>query len=407
VKLNTDYIDDFAKKSGVDKRIVKKYLKEIEDMGVDWQYFDLDTIADEIRDFSQTGGKLEHKELRKRLGLSKELDKRAEEEAREQEIESQLYDKPGVKNLLKRVYEKDLSDKEKNIIKEKIISGAPQLATLIALHNGGERDYAKEFLKEMIFSPTSDIKELLKGDTIKIKSGRGWVYEINDIPLKKKIRSIDLIEKIKDYEHVASSSPSRDYTIAVFSKNKQVEEKPPIVEVIASEPIKTTSEVKKGSIVDDFTIPESRPATGGNPLTSTEFCYRCGREVLTDEYSQKVNGDTVYFCSKLCYHAGVSPVIPKYGIGQTVTKDTIAEMRKKPIKRVMSPDEKFKPVSEERPITTEEVVTGHLENVTKRAEELATAYSYGELKKLGNENNIRLKGNKIKMISELIRANVL
>ena len=46
-------------------------------------------------------------------------------------------------------------------------------------------------------------------------------------------------------------------------------------------------------------------------------------------------------------------------------------------------------------------------NIRKRAEELSTAYSYGEIQHLGKEHNLRLSGSKIKMLSQLIRENIL
>jgi len=154
VNLTDDPVTWFAEKSGIHKTIVKKYFEELEKSGVDWQNLDIETIAEEIRDFSQTGGRLEHPELRKRLGLSPVIEKTAEIEAMAEEIESLLGDKPGVKTLLKRIYEnKELSDKQKDELKQKIIAGAPEIATLIALYDGKEQDYAKRFLSEMVLGP--------------------------------------------------------------------------------------------------------------------------------------------------------------------------------------------------------------------------------------------------------------
>ena len=560
------YIEDFAEKSGVDLRIAKKYFKELEDAGIDWQLFDVETIAEEIQDFSQTGGRLEHKELRKRLGLPEILEKTAEQETYEQEIESQLYDKTGVRNLLERVYsDKNLTTKQKNELKDRIIGGAPEIVTLLALYNGKEKDYAKQFLREMVLSPTAEIRDFLKYDTLKIKSSRGWITEINDIPLTKKVRSIDMVEKLQDY-NIAVSQPSKEYTTTVYTKKeasqpvlKPVEQIPPVAKVIKAEAVETTPE-QIISVAEEFAIPESQTATGGIPLPSLEFCYRCGRKVLTDQYSKKLNGQIAYFCSEFCHYADKhipQREIPKYGIGQTVSKDTVSEMRKKAFekksdemkigdkiryygmmpggvmtsqihegkiiefltedldrrigdiviekpdgtreaitkRRIVKPtqfisktgeikefdihkewtkkeDDEFlrrigaekKPTDFEEQVerlkkenklrprrkygrlwweyrnkdgiytmtqeleeavtkalkaekepsdlylkktTTTEVIESHLENVRKKAEELATAYSYGEIKKLGDENNLRLKGNKIEMLSELIRKNII
>lgn len=151
VNLTDDPITWFAEKSGIHKTIVKKYFDELEKSGVDWQNLDIETIAEEIRDFGQTGGLLEHPELRKRLGLSPVIEKTAEIEAMAEEIESLLGDKHGVKNLLRRIYaDPKLSSKQKDELKQKIIAGAPEMTTLIALYDGEEKDYAKELLKEMV-----------------------------------------------------------------------------------------------------------------------------------------------------------------------------------------------------------------------------------------------------------------
>jgi len=324
-------ISDFASKSGVDKRIVRKYLEELEKANIDWQYFDLDTIAEEIKDFSQTGGKLEHRELRKRLGLPEETV--GEEEFEEKEIESKLYDTPGVKDLLRRVYENGkLTKKQKEKIKDMILAGSPEITTLIALYNGHEKDYAKEFLMEKIF-------------------GEEFKKPVAEMPVLKPVPEVSI-------------------------------PKPPIAGL---------------SDVDQFVIPESRPAVGGKPLERTEFCYRCGRGVKTDQYRKRVNDHTVYFCSELCYIADQHEpqrTMPKYGIGQTVGPETVAELRKKPMERRVRPIE---------PI----VAVAPLETTDKKIDEMLIKYSYDEIKKMGIEHNLRLSGSKSKMISDLIRANVL
>lgn len=229
-------LTSFAKKANVDKRIARKYFDELEKAGVDWQLFDIETIAIEIRDFSQTGGRLEHRELRKRLGLPEVVEKTAEEQAREEEIAGLLGDKPGVKNLLRRIYEDDpkLSRKQKEQLKEAVVSGAPEIATLIALYDGKEQNYAQRFLREMVVSPTAQLRDLLKGDTLKIKSERGWIREINDIPLKKPVRSIDFVEHLKDFELMVSQPG--DGTIAVYRRKG-------VIPVIPLKPVEKPSEL--------------------------------------------------------------------------------------------------------------------------------------------------------------------
>lgn len=251
-------ISDFAVTSGIDKRIIRRYFDELEKAGIDWQLFDIETIADELRDFAQTGGRLEHRELRKRLGLPEIVEKTAEEKAREEEIGRLLGDKPGIKNLLRRIYEDpELSKKQKEEIKAAVIGGAPELTTLIALYDGKEQEYARRFLREMIISPTAEIRDLLKGDTLKIRSERGWIKEINDIPLKKAVRSIDFVEHLKDFELLASQPD--DGTIAVYKRKEIVPvvkpelpkpvEKPP-------EPAIKIPEAKIGELVTQYSYAE-------------------------------------------------------------------------------------------------------------------------------------------------------
>ncbi len=326
-----NYIDVFADKSGIHKKIVKKYFAELEKAGIDWQHFDIETIADEIRDFGQTGGHLEHPELRKRLGLPPVIEKHAEIEAEEQQIEGMLHDKPGIKSLLDRIYEnKNLTRKQKDELKEKIIGGAPEIVTLLALYNDKTKDYAKQFLREMVLSPTADIRDFLKLNTLKIKSSRGWIKEINDVPLKKNIRSIDFVEKLKDYD-LTASQPSKDFTIAIYSR-KDVAIQPPVAKVIKPDVAEINPEQLKMGIKVEMEHTD-------NPEIAKKIAIDHLKE-LPDYYTRLVKME--------------------------------AEGKKE-----------------------------------SNVEDFLTKYSYLELKKLGDKNNIRLKGSKINMLSELIRNNVL
>jgi len=75
------------------------------------------------------------------------------------------------------------------------------------------------------------------------------------------------------------------------------------------------------SVVDQFCTPETREATEGKPLTTMEFCFECGRHVKTDQYSKEVDGRTVYYCSEFCYKDHGGGEKPRYGTGQSLSKD--------------------------------------------------------------------------------------
>lgn len=71
------------------------------------------------------------------------------------------------------------------------------------------------------------------------------------------------------------------------------------------------------NVVDQFCTPETKEATEGNPLTSMEFCYSCGRPVKTDQYSKVIDGRTVYYCSEFCYKNHSGGEKSRYGTGQS------------------------------------------------------------------------------------------
>ena len=334
-----------ARLSGIHHKTLEQFINQLqrEYPEVDWQQgFDWEMEGPEIRDIGGSSERLA--ELKRRFHLSLKTVKERDieiEKAKEEEIEYLTGSKTGVKQLLKRIYkDPSISMKQKEALKEVVIAGAPEITTLIALYNGEEQDYARRFLREMVLSPTIEIRDLLKADTLKIKSSRGWIQEINDVPLVKPVRSIDLVEKIADYELMASQ-PGKDFTVAVYKKKdvlKPVEAPEPVPIPLPAKPVEKPSmpvsapPSDKKPTVEVFVSEESREVTEGNRLPGMEFCYRCGRIVKYDKYSRQINGQTVYYCSEHCYETPPPAVVSKYGTGQTVSKYTVAEIRRKPVR---------------------------------------------------------------------------
>jgi len=227
-------IKKIASECGMHWKIVEKLIKQAEKRfpEFDWQE-DVDwyTHCSEIRDYGDR-----EKELRRRLKLPLETEKEMGiglEQKREEEIAWLLGTKEGVKELLRRIYKNELTKKQKEELKEKILN-RPDLATLIALYDGKEQDYAKRFLAEMVVAPTrKDVKELLKADTLKIKSSRGWIKSINNIPVPS-LRSVDIMKDIMDYTLVTSETLP-DGTIAIYTRKPALE---PVKEILPKEEIK-------------------------------------------------------------------------------------------------------------------------------------------------------------------------
>lgn len=216
-----------ASECGIPWKTIDKIIRQAEKRVPEWDWqedFDWYTHCSEIRDYGDR-----EKELKRRLNIPLETEKEISievEREKEKEIEWLISSKEGVKQLLSRIYKDELTAKQKIELKEKLLN-RPDLATLIALYDGEEQDYAKRYLAEMVIAPTrKDVKELLKSDTLKIHSYRGWIKSINDVPVKS-LRSIDLIKEIEGYEHVASEKADEG-TIAVYRREKPVEVSEPI-----------------------------------------------------------------------------------------------------------------------------------------------------------------------------------
>ena len=415
-----------ASECGIHWKTIDKIIRQAEKHFPEWDWqedFDWQTHCSEIRDYGER-----EKELKRRLNLPLETEKEISiemEKEKEEEIEWLLSSKEGVKQLLSRVYKDSLTKKQKIDLKEKLLN-RPELATLIALYNGEEQDYAKRYLAEMVVAPTrKDVKDLLKADTLKIHSSKGWIKSINNVPVKS-LRSIDLIKEIEGYEHIASEKADVG-TIAIYRRGAIPEaipvkpvrtyipppvEKPEVIKkpveplppkpvekpVAKIEPVveKTLSE----GIVDDYALPTSQMATGGKPIEK-EYCFTCGRLVSTDEYADTVNSTNVYFCSEHCYQMRLHPprVMPKTGMGQTVGWKGEGEIRRKitPRKWVSA---KVVPKQVEKP--AEAVSMPPVAEI----DELIIKYSYGEILAMAKQHNIQ-SGPKVKMVTKLIEKSIL
>jgi len=231
--------------SGIHHKTLEQFIRQVEreNPWFDWQQsFDWEQEGPEIRDIGGSGERLAELKRRVFSSLKTEKERGVEIKKRgEEELEYLAGSKPGVKSLLRQIYkDPSLSKKKREQLKEAVIAGAPELATLIALYDGEEQDYAKRFLREMVLSPTAEIRELLAGDTLKIKSSRGWIREINDVPLVKPVRSIDVVEKLAGYSLIASQ-PDKDFSVAVYKKKEPAGAVMPVPVLVPSKPVSVPS----------------------------------------------------------------------------------------------------------------------------------------------------------------------
>lgn len=234
---------DISRLTGLTGVEVDHIVRFLEKKGVDWQQEpDWETIGQDVADFADKYDAVWDKLIEHGVVTGRPLPiseiGRQEEIWKEEEEEWLLGTKEGVKELLSRIYKNGLTKKEEERLKEKVLN-RPEFATLIALYNGEEQEYAKRYLAEMVVAPArKDIKELLKADILKIRSERGWIRSINDVPVKG-VRSIDIAGYLADFEPVASEKV--DDTVAVY-KRKEVEKPEIIIEV---EKPKTREELEK------------------------------------------------------------------------------------------------------------------------------------------------------------------
>lgn len=396
-----------ANECGIPWKTVEKIIKQAEHRFPEWdwqQEFDWQTHCSEIRDYGDREGELKRR-LKIPLETEKERGIELEKEMGE-EIEWLLSSKEGVKQLLTRIYKNGLTAKQKTELKEALLN-RPELATLIALYDGEEQDYARRYLAEMVVAPTrKDVKELLKSDTLKIHSSRGWIKSINGIPVKG-LRSIDLIKEIDDFDLIASEKADVG-SIGVYARKGITVETAPyeppkfLPPKPKEKPAEGVSMPPEGT-VDDYVIPSSRIAIGGKPIEN-EYCFTCGRLVASDEFTDMVNSTKVYFCSENCYDVRLYPprVMPKTGIGQTVGYEAEGEIRRKmtPRRWASAKPEKVAPKPVEKPVEAVSVPS------VAKIDEIALKYSYGEILAMAKQHNIQ-SGPKFKMISKLIETGVL
>jgi len=343
--------EEIRRWTGLHHKTIDKMVSLLEKKDIDWeQVIDWYTLGQEAREFGDIEKEVWRK-LAAEYGISKPIELGREfKEMEEKEIEYLLSSQEGVKQLLTRIYKNGLKPKEREILKEKIL-GRPDLATLIALYNGEAQEYAKRYLAEMVVAPTrEDVKELLKADKLKIHSERGWIKSINDIPLKKPLKSIDLVEYIADYDLLASQKADGG-TVAVYSK-----EKPSLKPLKSVDPEQLRMGIKvEMEHTDDPQIAEK--------------IARDHLMEISDYYTRLIKME-----EKAIKKPRLRPVEP--------VKEIVPKKEEKPVVAVIEPSE-------------------------AKIDELAITYSYGEVAKIAKDNNIRVSGSKIKILSELIKVGVL
>lgn len=221
--FSKEYRMQVCKWTGLSGIEVDHILHALEKQDIDPYSVDWETCGGDIADFSNKY-QAAWDWMGRQYGYAKPVPetqiRQEEKKAKEKELDYLLSSKEGVKILLKRMYtDPTLSEKQKANLKELVLRAAPEYTTLIALYDGEEKNYAKRFLKEMVLLP-KELGDLLKEDVLRIETSRGWVKSINDVPFK--MRSIDLMEKITDYEPVASETVAGG-TIAIYKRKEAAE----------------------------------------------------------------------------------------------------------------------------------------------------------------------------------------
>lgn len=243
---------DVSRWTGLTGVEVDSVVRFLEKKDVDWQEsVDWRTIGQDVADFADKYDAVWDKLIEHGVVVERPLPvseiRRKEELWKEEEEEWLLGTKEGVKDLLRRIYKNGLTKKEEERLKEKMLN-RPELATLIALYNGEEQDYARRYLAEMVVAPTrKDVKELLKADTIKIRSERGWIKSINDVPVKP-LRSIDLVKELVEEDFKLVTGARENGTVAIYSRKKPEEFVRPIPPIPEKPPVEAAPVVPEAKI---------------------------------------------------------------------------------------------------------------------------------------------------------------
>lgn len=335
-------IKQIAEECGIHWKTVEKIINQLEQRHpkFDWQEaFDWFTECQEIRDYADREA-----ELRRRIGYIATTD--AEEAIQmtdweQQREEDLMQTTDGVREMLHRIYrDPSTTPKEKEKYKEFLLNSGPAgIATVIALYDGEEKPLARRWLGEEVISfESKEIHDILKDKkTVKVLSSRGWVKSVNDIWLKKPIKSVDFIKLIDDCKLIPGAGETTEegrislYTCKTDETVQEIPEPPKLtpMQVKKKPTVKPTPILKPvdrptEADIEDLVSDDTKYAVEGKPLDTTEFCYSCGRIVKTDAYTGIRKDTNVYFCSEFCSTNHTKDTIkPKYGIGQTVSKDTV------------------------------------------------------------------------------------
>lgn len=146
---------DISRWTGLSGIQVDHIIKALEKKDIDWaQVIDWETLGGDVRDFAERYDMV-WKKLGSMYGISKPVIetgiRREITKAEEKELEYLTTFKEGVKTLLRRIYEEvDLSEQEREKLKDKLLEMAPELPTIIALFDGREQEYAKRFIEEKV-----------------------------------------------------------------------------------------------------------------------------------------------------------------------------------------------------------------------------------------------------------------
>jgi len=130
---------------------VEHILRGLELAHIDPEAIDWKTLGEEIADKANPY-EAAWDWLAKNYGISKPPElaiKREYEEAFHKEAEYLIsLGTEGVRTILRKIYEEDIPEQEKRRWKKFLLERAAEDVTLLAIHDGKEREYAKRFLAE-------------------------------------------------------------------------------------------------------------------------------------------------------------------------------------------------------------------------------------------------------------------
>ncbi|RLF38189.1 MAG: hypothetical protein DRN03_00305 [Thermoplasmata archaeon] len=154
---------------------VDHILRALEMQNVDPETIDWKTLGEDIKDKANPY-EAAWDWLFKNYGITKPPEFALERRYEEAFLETAEYllsqGKEGVRAILRKIYEEDIPEEERRRWKKFLLERAAENVTLLAIHDGKEREYAKRFLAEEVLKekPRPVVTEKQVLDLIKAKS---------------------------------------------------------------------------------------------------------------------------------------------------------------------------------------------------------------------------------------------